>query len=143
MAGDLRAGSGPLPSREKLARMARALLVTTLVPLLGIAVLGIGLGYRTPSTLGVFVLAWAVVLVPFVVVVAIGSSLAAARLGCTARWHFALGGFLIASLLAVGWLGPLDQIDRGSPTLLTLWLAVLSGVVGSATAVVFWRLAIR
>jgi hypothetical protein len=124
-------------------RIARALILSPLVPLLGVAVIGIGMGCRSAMELGQFVVMWAIVFYPLVIALALGADIAARQLGCNGFWHFALGGFLVGSILSLSWFGLVSPADGGSVVIHTVVVGAISGGIGTATAVVFWRLAVQ
>ena len=52
--------------RGEAMRVTRALLLSSLVPLAAVAVVGVGLGCRSITDLGAFVLMWAIFILPLV-----------------------------------------------------------------------------
>jgi hypothetical protein len=121
-------------------RIARALVLASLVPFLGIGVLGVGVGYRSLFGLGQFVLVWACVLCPLVVAIALAAYFIGPRVGLEARWHFSLGGLLAGSALAIGWF--FYPMHNNFPVLPGVAVCGIAGAVGATTGVVFWRLAV-
>ena len=124
-------------------RIARALILSSLIPLPGAAVLGIGMGYRSASGLGQFVLMWSILLCPLVVALELGGYFVGNRLGLTALWHFAFGGCLAGLAFSLAWFGPLHPAQGDSTLLPTIVLSAIAGAIGTATAVTFWHLAVR
>ena len=82
-------------------RIVRALVFSPLIPLLGVGVVGIGMGYRSIVDFGMFVLSWSIFVYPLVVALALAGHLASRRLGLRQLRHFALGGILGGSVLCV------------------------------------------
>jgi hypothetical protein len=123
-------------------RVLRGLLLSPLVPLLGVAVLGIGAGYRSFTELGGFVLMWAVVLYPLVAAIALGVHALGRWLGLTAHWHFGVGGVVVGALLAFLYFAPVRPAGGGSPFLPTAAFCSAAGALGFAAMVVYWRLAL-
>jgi hypothetical protein len=125
-------------------RILRALVVCPLIPLLGIAVLGIELGYRSIASLGEYVLAWAVVMYPLVAAVTLGAHAFTRFLGVTSSWYFGVGGFLVGFLLALAYFGPHQPVgggsSGGSPVFPTALLCGATGVLASAALLAYWRL---
>ena len=121
-------------------RILLALVLCPLIPLLGSAALGIGLGYRSVVGLGQYVLLWAVVVYPLVAALALGAHALSRWLGLRACWPFWLGGFLVGVLLAFAYFGPLRPVGGGSPVLPTAVFCGVAGVLASAALAVYWRL---
>jgi hypothetical protein len=121
-------------------RILRALVVCPLIPLLGIAVLGIGLGYRSVAGLAGYVLAWAIVLYPLVAAVALGAHALSRSIGLTSSWFFVVGGFCVGFLLALAYFGPLRPVGGGSAVLPTAVLCGTTGILTSAALLAYWRL---
>lgn len=117
-------------------RFMRALLLPPLIPLAAVAVVGVGLGYRSVADLGAFVLMWAIFIYPLVVALALGGYLVGRRLGLGRLWHFALGGFLAGSVLCGGWF-------YGTPLWFVALASVAGGAVGAASAAIVWHQAVR
>ena len=67
--------------RGEAMRVTRALLLSSLVPLAAVAVVGVGLGCRSITDLGAFVLMWAIFILPLVVALALCGYLARRRFG--------------------------------------------------------------
>ena len=129
--------------RSESMRIARALILSPLVPLLGVAVVGIGMGYRSVSGLGQFVFMWAIFLYPLVVALALGAYFVGSRLGLRSLSHFAFGGFFAGLVLTLGWIGPIHPAQGRSPLLPTIAFCAVAGAIGAGTAWVFWHLAVR
>ena len=117
-------------------------ILSALVPLLAVAALGAGLGYRPGTGLGGFLLVWATVIVPLAIAIGLGGYFACDRLRLRALRHFALGGFLVGSMLSLGWFGSLSAQGARS-ALFAVALSAIAGVVGASTSAVFWHLAVR
>ena len=124
-------------------RIVRALILSPLVPFLGVAVVAIGMGYGSVSEIGQFVLIWAIVLYPLVIALALGGWFAGRRLGLSAPWHFAWGGLLAGLALSLGWFGPLQPAQGGSPLVPTIVFSALVGTIGTVTVVILRHLAVR
>ena len=117
-------------------RIARALLVAPLVPLLAVGILGLGVGYRSIVDLAQFVLVWALFLYPLVVALSLGAHALGQWLGLKARWHFGLGGLVAGMVLGLAWVYPEAPVT-------TALFCVAAGIVGAASLTAFWHLAVR
>jgi len=124
-------------------RVARALVLSPLVPLVAVAALGVAAGYRSVSGLAGFLLMWAAVMYPLVVALGLAGHLANRRFGCKAAWQFGWAGLLIGSLFGALWFGLLRSADGELLFWPTMAFAGTAGATGAATALVFWGLAVR
>jgi hypothetical protein len=121
-------------------KITRALVVTPLVPLVGVAMVGLALGARSVAEVAGFVLMWAIFIVPLTLVLVAVALALNRKCGPCSRLQFALGGLVVGAAICGAWIQPWTA-DR--PLRAIAIVAAVGGVFGAATALTAWCLAVR
>lgn len=118
----------------------RASLASSLVPLVGVAAVGLGLGIRSAAELGGFVLIWAMFICPLTVVLVLVALAFNRRRGPCSALQFALGGLVVGTVIAGAWIEPWAS---NAPLLFSAIVGAGAGAVGAVTAATAWYLAVH